>query len=307
MAESKNKKKVILGGIFLGAVPVLFIIYLVLGPILSVLTKDMQAEEMYVISDGVNVRAKGEKKALKMGRIEYGTKLLVYSVTDKWAEVLIDGQKGYVWNEYIANPRTFYMLDGLFADKRSKKRVSKTKYRLAILRYLEEQGYITNIADEYKEFLDDEDLNKEVYQIFSESSKSRYNSTAFGDFDGDFKSDAAYVLKNPETEKKLLVIISFDKTDPMNSSKSIFEMELEEPWIFIRKAVKKSKWYLNSDEVESEVELDDEEIVEPKKVRIKIDGISIGTNRNRNLKDPVSLLLYNGEEYEVHEQDMGTK
>ena len=307
MAESKNKKKVILGGIFLGAVPVLFIIYLVLGPMLSVLTKDMQAEEMYVISDGVNVRAKGEKKALKMGRIEYGTKVLVYNVTDKWAEVLIDGQKGFVWNEYIANPRTFYMLDGLFGDKRSKSRVGKTKYRLGILRYLDEQGYITKIADEYKEFMDDEDLNKEVYQIFSESGKSRYNSTTFGDFDGDFINDAAYVLKNPETEKKLLVIISFDKTNPMNSSKSIFEMELEEPWIFIRKAVKKSKWYLNSTELKSDAELDEDELVLPKKERIKIDGISIGTNRNKNLKDPVSLLLYNGEQYEIHEQDLVVK
>ena len=294
MAESKNKKKVILGGIFLGAVPVLFIIYLVLGPILSVLTKDMQAEEMYVISDGVNVRAKGEKKALKMGRIEYGTKLLVYNVTDKWAEVLIDGQKGYVWNEYIATPRIFFMLEGLFGDKRSKTRVSKTKYRLGILRYLEEKNYMTQIAEEYKAFFEDEDFDKEVYQIFSEAGKSRYNSIAFGDFDGDFKSDAAYVLKNPETYKKLMVIISFDKNDPMNSSKSIFEMELEEPWIFIRKAPKKSKWYLNNTETEEGL----------KKTRIKIDGISIGTNRNKNLKDPVSLLLYNGDEYEVHEQDV---
>ncbi len=296
MAESKNKKKVILGGIFLGAVPVLFIIYLVLGPLLSVLKKDLTAEEMYVISDGVNVRAKGEKKALKMGRIDYGTKLLVYNVEDQWAEVLIDGQKGYVWKEYIANPRTYFMLEGLFGDKRSKSRLSKTQYRLGILRFLDEKGYMTKIADDYKEFFEDEDLDKETYQIFSEPVRSRYNSTAFGDFDGDFILDAAYVLKNPETDKKLLVILSFDKNEPLNNSKAIFEMELEEPWIFIRKAVKKSRWYLNDTEVKPDEEL--------KKTRIKIDGISLGTNRNRNLKDPVRLLLYNGEEYEIHEQNI---
>ncbi|MCF6242289.1 MAG: hypothetical protein L3J74_13195, partial [Bacteroidales bacterium] len=74
MAEN-NKKKVILGGIFLGLIPLLFILYLILGPVLSVMTRDLSAKEMYVISDGVNVRAKPEAKALKMGRITYGTKL----------------------------------------------------------------------------------------------------------------------------------------------------------------------------------------------------------------------------------------
>ncbi len=299
MVERKNKKKVILGGIFLGAIPILFIVYIVLGPILSVLKKDIAAEKMFVISDGVNVRSKGEKKALKMGRIEYGTKLLVYNIVDQWAEVLIEGQKGYVSKDYIASPKIFYMLEGLFGDDRSKKRVNKTKYRLAIIRYIDEKGYITVIPDEYKEFFKEEDLNKEVYQIFSEPVKSRYNSTAYGDFDGDFIWDAAYVLKNPETEKRHLVIISFDKNNPLTKSRSIFEMELEEPWIFIKRVAKRTRWYLNNDEVDQE---NDPE-AKPKKTKIKIDGISIGTNRNKNLKDPVSLLLYNGEEFEVHEQE----
>jgi len=174
--------------------------------------------------------------------------------------------------------------------------VNKTKYRLAILRFFDEKGYISNVPDEYKEFFEDEDLDKEIYQIYSEPGKSRYNSTAFGDFDGDFVWDAAFILKSPETEKKLLIILSFDKNDPLNNSKSIFEMELEEPWIFIKRAAKKSRWYLN----DTEIKPGGKGI---KKTRIKIDGISIGTNRNRNLKDPVSLLLYNGEEFEIHEQD----
>ena len=298
MADTKNKKKVILGGIFLGAIPLLFIIYLVLGPILSVLSKDLTATEMYVISDGVNVRAKGEKNALKMGRIKFGTKLLVYNIDNDWAEVLIDGQKAYVAKQYIAKPETFYELNGLFGDERSKKRVSKTQHRLAVLRYLNEKGYAPKIADEYKEFFDDEYLNREVYQIFSESSKARYNSTAFGDFDGDFIWDAAFVLKNPDTEKKILVIIGFDKNAPMEKSHTIFDMELDEPWLFIRRAAKKSRWYLNDTASDSGNE------DKPNKVKIKIDGISIGTNRNLNLKDPVSLLLYNGEEFEIHEQDV---
>lgn len=298
MAE-ENKKKVILGGIFLGLIPLLFILYLVLGPVLSVMTKDLKAKEMYVISDGVNVRAKPETKALKMGRITYGTKLLVYNIEGNWAEVLIEGQKGFVFKNYIAEPRIFYMLEGLFGDDRSKKRITRTQYRLAIIRYLNEKAYITKIPDDYKKEFDDEELNKETYQIFSEPSKAMYNSSAIGDFDGDYVQDAAFVLKNPDTDKKILLIFSFDKNDPVNKSKVIYENELEAPWFFIRRAVKGSRWYQNDDVAKAL-----EEDKKPYKTKIKIDGIAIGSNRNRNLNDPVYLLLYNGEAFELHEQNI---
>ncbi|OQY02357.1 MAG: hypothetical protein B6I20_06925 [Bacteroidetes bacterium 4572_117] len=295
MTERKNKKKVILGGVFLGAIPMLFLIYLLLGPVLSLLRKDMSAENMYVISNGVNVRLQAEKDALKMGRIDYGTKLLVYKIENEWAEVLVEGQKAYVSKDYIVDAKTFAMLEGLFGDERSKKRIKKTQYRLAIIRYLNEKGYKTPISEEYSDFFEDNDFEKEPYQVFSEPGKSKYNSMAFGDFDGDFVWDAAFILKNPDTEKKLLVILSFDKNDPLNKSKCIFDMELENPWSFIRKTTKGNSWYINKPDVEAEKK--------PRKEKIKISGISIGTNRNRNLNDPVKLLLYNGEEFEIHEQN----
>ena len=304
MAEN-NKKKIVLGGIFLGLIPLLFLLYLILGPVLSVMTKDLNAEEMYVISDGVNVRAKPETKALKMGRIKYGTKLLVYKIEDNWAEVLIEGQKGFVSKDYIAKPKQFYMLEGLFGDQASKKRLTKTRYRLAILRYIDKKGYITQIPDEYKKEFDDEDMDKDVFQIFSEPYKAMYNSSAFGDFDGDYVSDAAFVLKNPETEKKLLVILSFDKNNPLEKSKAIFETELEEPWLFIRKAAKGTRWYLNHTEEEKEtLKTTKNKKYRPRKTKIKIDGIIISSNRNRNLHDPVNLLLYNGENFEIHNQNI---
>ena len=299
MAE-ENKKKVILGGIFLGLIPLLFLLYLLLAPLLSLMSKDLKATEMYVISDGVNVRAKPQTQALKMGRISYGTKLKVYNIQDNWAEVLIQEQgTGFVSSDYIAKPKTFYMLEGLFGDELSKKRLTKTKYRLAVLRYIEEKGYITKIPDEYKEEFDDDELNKEVYQIFSEPSKAMYNSITYGDFDGDYIQDLAVVLKNPDTEKKFLVIISFDKNNPLNKSKAIYEQELEAPWLFIRRAVKGSRWYL-TDKIKEALD----EGVPPVKAKIKIDGIIIGSNRNRNLNDPINLLLYNGETFELHLQDV---
>ncbi len=284
--KKKDKKKMI-GGLILGAIPLLFIIYLVLGPLLHILSRDLSAKEMYVISEWVNVRAAADVKSLKMGKVDYGTKLLVYEIVDNWAEVLIDGQKGFVSKEFIADPETYYFIEGLFGDKRASKRVPGTKYRLALMRYLKSKGYISQIPEDVQLELYGEIKDSEVYQIFTEPAGSKFNSTVFADFDGDFRNDAAYVLKNQLDDKNLLVIISFDKNDPLNISKVIHEQELEHSWFYIRRATKGYRYYYNDDE---------------KKSKIPLNGILIGSNRNKNLNDPEFLLLYNGETFDMFEQ-----
>lgn len=280
--NSNTKKKKILGGLALGAIPILFILYLVLGPLFHVLSKDLSAKEMYVISEWVNVRSSADIKGLKMGKVDYGTKLLVYEIIDDWAEVLIEGegQKGYVAEKFIADPETFYLLDGLFGDKKAAKTVVGAKNRLALIRYLKSKEYITDLPKEIqKELYGDDD--REVYQLFKEPFGSRYNSVLFADFDGDFRQDAAFVLKNKDAGISRLVIISFDKHDPMNISNTIFDEKLDEPWFFIKLAKKGHRYYTD----------------EEKKVKIPINGILIGSNRNRKLEDPTTLLLYDGENF----------
>lgn len=286
--NKNSKKKKILGGLILGAIPILFILYLVLGPLFHVLSKDLSAKEMYVISEWVNVRSSADIKGLKMGKVDYGTKLLMYEVIDDWAEVLIEGegQKGYVAKKFIADPETFYLLDGLFGDKKAAKTVVGAKNRLALIRYLKSKEYITKLPKEIQKELYGDKEDKEVYQLFKEPFGSRYNSVIFSDFDGDFRQDAAFVLKNKDADISRLVIISFDKDDPMNISKTIFDEKLDESWFFIKLAKKGHKYYTD----------------EEKKVRIPINGIVIGSNRNRKLKDPTTLLLYDGESFNAYLQ-----
>jgi len=276
-----------IGGLILGSIPLLFIIYLVLGPLLHILSRDLSAKEMYVISEWVNVRAAANVKSLKMGKVDYGTKLLVYEVVDDWAEVLIDGQKGFVSNKFIADPETYYLVEGLFGDKRSAKRVPSTKYRLALMRYLQSKDYSSYIPEEVQVELYGETMEKEVFQIFTEPSGSRFNSSVVADFDGDFRNDAAFVLKNQQEDKNVLVIVSFDKNDPLNISKVILEQELEHPWFYIKIAKKGYRYY--TDDVE-------------KKTKLPLNALLIGSNRSRKLDDPQFLLLYNGETFDMFEQ-----
>lgn len=283
---AKNKKKVI-GGLILGAIPLLFIIYLVLGPLLHILSKDLSASEMYVISEWVNVRATADINSLKMGKVDYGTKLLVYEINDDWAEVLIDGQKGFVASKFIADPATYYEIEGLFGDERTAKTLTNSKYKLALIRYIESNNFTTYIPEDIQmEYFPDAE-NKEVFQVFSEPRGSRFNYSAFADFDGDFRWDAAFVLKNRETDAKKLVIFSFDKNDPLEHSKVIYDQDIEQPWYFIRLAKKGERYYI-----------DDKD----KKTKLPINAILIGSNRNKNLNDPEYLLMYDGETFKSYEQ-----
>lgn len=290
----KDKKKVI-GGLLLGAIPLLFIIYLVLGPVLHILSKDLQAKEMYVISEFVNVRATSDVNSLKMGKAEYGTKLLVYEIKGDFAEVLIDGQKGYVSSEFIADPPIYYAIEGLFGDDRADNLVTSTKYKLGLIRYLESKGYISNIPEDIQVQLFGQKSKKEVYQIFSEPRGSHFNSSVFADFDGDFQTEAAFVLKNIKTDKKILVILAFDKKEPLTISKAIYENEMEKPWYFIKLAKKGTKYQIPNKNKKIE------------KTKIPINGLVLGTNRSKDLNDPEYLLIYNGDKFDIYEQSKEEK
>lgn len=280
--------KKLLGGLLLGLIPLTFLIYLVLGPVFSIISRDMSAQEMFVISEWVNVRADANPKAMKMGKILYGTKLLSYGSKNGWAEVLIDNHQGFVADKFIADAKTFYYLDGLFGDKQATKSVKSAKYRMALVRYLIEKGYSTEISEDVRDEFEDKSLDNEVYQLFTEPYGSRFNTVVFSDFDGDFRNDAAFVLTNKIKDINRLVIISLDKDNPNEISRVIYDEELEHPWQYIRLAKKGHKFFNNKQE----------------EIRLKYSGILIGSNRNENLNDSEYLLLYNGENFDMTEQNI---
>jgi len=275
----------------LGIVPLIFIVYLTVIPFFVIIKKDIMAKDMYVISSYVNIRTGPEKDALKMGKVNFGTKVLVYKIENAWAEVLIEGQKGFIHESFLGKPKIFFKIDGLFHDEKSMKLLPKLKYKLSIINYLDSMGYLPNIKKEYKEHFDENDLKKDRFQFLSVKRGSSYKTTAFSDFDGDFVWDAAIILKNINTKANHLVILTFDKKDPEINNKAIFSMDLEENYYYIKRVKKWNRRYLYNKEGEKV------------KQSLKIAAIEIGTNRNRNLNDTKYLLVYNGSKFEYIDQN----
>ncbi len=285
MVKKESKNKISLGLIF-GIIPVFFLVYLVVGPFLNTISRDLSSKDMYVISEWVNVRTRPDVKSLKMGKILFGTKVACYGESDGWSEVLVDNSRGYVASKFIVDAKSFYYLDGLFANKKAAKKVTSTKYRMALVRYLMSKGYTTNVPEDVRDEFDDESNEDEVYQLEAEPSGAKYNTVVFSDFNGDGSKDVAFVLTNKVKDINRLVILTLDKDNPFTMSKILYDNELEYPWQFIRLAKKGTSHIQNAE-----------------KVKLPLNGLLIGSNRDKNFKDKSYLLLYDGKFFNKFKQD----
>jgi hypothetical protein len=281
----KKGKKKLLGFLVLGGIPLLFVLYLVLGPILDILTKDISAKDMYVISEDVNVRSTSDINSLKMGSLTYGEKVLVYEIKDDWAEVLVGDRKVFLASEFLVEPEVYYTIEGIFADDRAEKLVKYSKYKMALYQYFKSKGFGSEISDDIKKKYFKTATEKEIYQLICEPKGSLYNSAVFADFDGNFSQDAAFVLKHKGSEDKFLVIFSFDKDDPLTKSKVIYEGALDESWMSIKLA-KKGTSFPIEDESDKKA-----------KLKLPVNGLLIGSNRSKSLNDPVSVFYYDGKNF----------
>jgi hypothetical protein len=296
--EASSKKMLIIGSAVLGIIPLVFLLYIVLGPAISILTKDISAQKMKIIAGEVNLRSEKSIKSFVLGKYTFGTDVLVYEVTNNWAEVTIGDRKGYMSVDFLADEKVYFIIEGLFGDNASRWKISRTKYRTALAAFIIDSGYITRMPEDIqREYFEDKEMEREVVQIISEPAGMRYNCFAYGDFDGDNHSDAAFVLRNLTRETNKMVIFSFNKANPISKRKVIFEMEFEEPYYYIRHGRRGTWWYLDKDD-----ESEENKHRKRQKQKLLIDAVVIGTNRNISFNDQVTLLVYNGYEFEMHKQ-----
>jgi uncharacterized protein YgiM (DUF1202 family) len=274
-------------GVFWGVVPFLFVLFLFLGPVVKIIHKDLNSTQMYIISESLNIRSDKSKDAYVIGTYKYGTQVNVYSIyQNKWAEVSIGKKKGYMSVEYLVSPETFYLIDGMFGNKIAKENITQTAYKKAIATYLSENGYISDMPDDIKRQLYGRKAkHMQVWQIFGLPSSSLYNSFAYGDFNGDRKTDAAFVIRNKDTEKTKLIILNINTLSTHKFGNLLYSMDLPENWYYIKLAPRGTKYKIGG-----------------KNQVLPIDGLLIGSNRAPGLKDPVNLLLFDGEKFQLYLQ-----
>ena len=260
--ESKIKNKIFFTtGLLFGIIPFLFIVYLLMVPLIRVIQHDFKAETMYVISERLNIRSDKSENAYVIGGYDYGTEVNVYEIFDnEWAEVSVDEKKGFMSMEYLVNPETFYLINGMFGNDLAKDNITKTANKKAIATFLSENDYISNIPIEIRDNLYGKNVDKEVWQIFAEKGYPKYNAFCYGDFNGNEEEDVAFVIKNINSGRTKLIVLEINTQIQGKYSKLLYSKDLAEDWFFIRKAKKGQTFSVkNTDE------------------KIILDGILIGT------------------------------
>ena len=286
-----NKKKLInktvfSGAVFIGILPFLFVVYLLLTPIISIVKKDYTSVEMRIISETLKIRSEKSSNAYIIGKYDYGSEVIVHEIFDNsWAKVSIGEVQGYMSLEFLVSPEQFYLIDGMYGDENAKNYIRKTKYRKAIATYFSEVGYITDISKKVQEQLYQDDKKREVWQIFAENGNLRYNTFCYGDFNGDKFEDAAYIIKNINTGERKLIILDLKTDIPGKYSKLLYSETLENDWDYIRTAPKRTKYIVNGE-----------------KEKIKVSGILKGSNREKSFEDTDIMLLYDGKDFVPHLQ-----
>lgn len=290
--ESKIDKKklksqgIFVGGIFFGIIPFLFIVYLLLGPVIKVIEKDFGSEKMIVISEDLNIRSDKEKNSYVIGKYPYGTEVNVYEVYENgWAEVSIGEKKGYMSMEYLVLPETYYIINGMYGNENAKELISSTKYRMAISEYLKKNNFTSKIPATEREKLYGKDDQKEVWQIFAEDRKARFNTFCYGDYNADGKRDAAFIITNIKTGARKLIVLNIETEIQEKYGELITFKDIDQDYEFIRHVPKRYRMILN-DSIQ----------------RTNVDAILIGTNRERRLNDIETLMIYNGQTFEFHPQ-----
>ena len=285
---SRNTKIWFVSGLFFGIIPFIFIVYLLMGPLVRVIKKDFSSETMITISDNLRIRSDKDKNAYVIGSYPFGTEVKVYKVFDNnWAEVSVGDKKGYMSFEYLVLPETFYTIEGMFGNENAKKLIASAKYRKAIARYLKSNNYISKIPRDEREKLYGKDSEKEMWQIFAEPPKAEFNSFCYGDYNGDSKRDAAFILTNIKTGKRKLIVLRIDTEIPGKYGSLIGSKDLTEDYLFVKNIPKRSKMIIN-DSLQ----------------RINIDAVLIGTNREKAFNDTYTLMLFEGKDFKFFPQKL---
>ncbi len=277
--------------IIFGIIPLLFIMYLLLAPVYKIVNKNLKAKPMFIISDNLNLRSDKKPNAYVIGNYDYGTEVKVYNTFDnQWAEVSVGKKKGYMSLEYLVNPEIFYLIDGMFGNSLAQKVVNKTSYKKAIANYFLQHGIVSNMPDQIKvQLYGHKGKDKPVWQLFVLPGRPKFNSYCYGDFNGDKKQDAAFVITNKETKQNRLIILSVNNINGQYGS-TLFSMDFPDNWYYIRLAPRGYRF-----------------IIDSVKTRIPIDGILIGSNRDPALHDPLRLLLYDGQQFRIYDQSVPVK
>lgn len=161
--------------------------------------KDRDALRTYVVANNVFLRS-SQMAGVEynvLGKVPYGSELITYNKGKEWAEVKVNGQKGYVASPYLLTSDDFFLLNGVWGDTDSKECIESTKCRLAILDFYKSNHYPSGTSG---------------WQVYTRIKEQKPNTVFYPRlYDKNSKfTDFVFMCKNNQDGRRVMVGYSFD-------------------------------------------------------------------------------------------------
>lgn len=197
-ASTKRNNALIIG-IALGA---LVLVGLIAGYFMWYVpyAKDRDALRTYVVANNVFLRSSkvaGVEYNI-LSKVPYGSELITYSEDMEWAEIKVNGVKGFVASPYLLKWNDFKLLNDVWASADAREYIESSKCRLAILDYCKSNQFNTG---------------NEGWQLYTLQKNVKPNNVLFPRLNNGYDkfTEFAFILKNNATQERRFVIYSFDE------------------------------------------------------------------------------------------------
>lgn len=166
--------------------------------------KDRDALRTYVVADNVFLRSSQlagvEHNILQ--KVPYGSELITYSKGAEWAEVKLNGVKGFVASAYLSGEDDFRSLNNIWGSTDTKEYIESSKCRLALIDYCRRNQLVTG---------------SQGWQLHTLQKDVKPNNVLFPRLNNGYDkfTEFAFILKNNATQERRFVIYSFNEETEM--------------------------------------------------------------------------------------------
>lgn len=162
--------------------------------------KDRDALRTYVVANNVFLRSSkvaGVEYNI-LSKVPYGSELITYSKDVEWAEIKVNGIKGFVASPYLLEWNDFKLLNDIWGSADTKEYIESSKCRLAILDYCKRNQFNTG---------------NEGWQLYTLQKNVKPNNVLFPRLNNGYDkfTEFAFILKNNTTQERRFAIYSFDE------------------------------------------------------------------------------------------------
>lgn len=162
--------------------------------------KDRDALRTYVVANNVFLRSSkvaGVEYNI-LSKVPYGSELITYSKDMEWAEIKVNGVKGFVASSFLLEWNDFKLLNDVWGSTDTKEYIESSKCRLAILDYCKRNQFSTG---------------NEGWQLYTLQKNVKPNNVLFPRLDNGYAkfTEFAFILKNNATQERRFAIYSFDE------------------------------------------------------------------------------------------------